>query len=103
MGSVSSSTAHSSGQMRSNDGNDAGDDDGKRPAAENLPSNEAHMCYLCLDAQHESGEPLRRDCSCRGGSGWVHVSCLVGYAENRSSRSRNSADLKKAWQDCPNW
>ena len=42
-------------------------------------------CWICLDdAEDDSGEPIRRDCSCRGNSGWVHLSCLIKYAETKS-------------------
>ena len=104
-----------------NGGGDAGDDD-KLPAAveslnlEDSDNDEQDVCYLCLDAHHESREPLRRDCSCRGVSGWVHLSCLVGYAENVTIQSRNRAlrsteeqlfflrrKFEKPWRDCPNW
>lgn len=42
-------------------------------------------CYLChgkgLD---DSGQPLRRDCSCRNGTGHAHLSCLVEHAKHRA-------------------
>ena len=102
---------------------DGGEDD-KLPTAaveslnlEDSDNDEQDVCYLCLDANHESREPLRRDCSCRGVSGWVHLSCLVGYAENATIQSRNRAlrstteeqrfflhrKFEKPWRMCPNW
>jgi len=42
------------------------------------------VCYLCLDGGvEESGQPLRRDCACRGtDAGFVHLSsCLAGFAQ----------------------
>jgi hypothetical protein len=38
------------------------------------------VCYLCLDGgvDESSGQPLRRDCACRGtDAGFVHLSCLT--------------------------
>jgi hypothetical protein len=50
-----------------------------------LPSefDEVVVCYLCLDGDlDETGQPLRRDCACRGtDAGFVHLSCLTNYAE----------------------
>ena len=31
--------------------------------------------------------PLVRDCSCRGDSGFAHLSCLKTYAEQKSKRA----------------
>ena len=86
---------------------DGGDDDNLPATVESLnledsDNDEQDVCYLCLDAHHESREPLRRDCSCRGVSGWVHLSCLVGYAETATIQSRNRA-FEKPWRICPNW
>ena len=36
-------------------------------------------CYICLDGGAEEG--LVRGCSCRGASGFVHVSCLAKQAK----------------------
>ena len=43
------------------------------------------VCYLCLYGGHdEAGQPLRRDCACRGSdAGFVHLSCLTDYASNK--------------------
>lgn len=39
-------------------------------------------CWICLEGgQDESGQPLRRDCSCRGNAGFAHVSCIIKFAE----------------------
>ena len=47
------------------------------------------VCYLCLDGGlDDAGQPLRRDCACRGtDAGFVHLSCLTGYAETKSKQS----------------
>eukprot|EP00581_Thalassiosira_minuscula_P002542 CAMPEP_0183741384 /NCGR_PEP_ID=MMETSP0737-20130205/61999_1 /TAXON_ID=385413 /ORGANISM="Thalassiosira miniscula, Strain CCMP1093" /LENGTH=274 /DNA_ID=CAMNT_0025976701 /DNA_START=87 /DNA_END=908 /DNA_ORIENTATION=+ len=50
-------------------------------------TDEEDTCWLCLDAKHESGQPLRRDCGCKGGSGFVHFPCLVEFAKIWSEQS----------------
>lgn len=85
-------------------------DDKKRPtdaAAVAPSSDEEDTCWLCLDVKHESGQPLRRDCSCRGGSGFAHLPCVVEYAGKWSQQShRHRADYMnkfiEPWLDCPN-
>ena len=91
------------GQKRRPHGDDGGG--GKRPAV--APSvEEEDTCWLCLEANHESGLPMRRDCSCRGGSGWAHFPCIVEYAKQKSEQWSNEEDpdydLTEAWQTCPN-
>ena len=85
-----SSTTDKRGQKRlpppRNDGGG-----GKRPAAAvpTPPSDddEEDVCWLCLeDGRDESGQPLRRDCSCRGGSGWAHLPCIVEYAKQKNEQ-----------------
>ena len=71
----------------------SGDEDdggGKRPAvmASAASDEEEDVCWLCLDAEHESGQPLRRDCSCRGGSGLAHLPCIVDYAKQKNEQWR---------------
>jgi hypothetical protein len=57
------------------------------------------VCYLCLDAGEES---LRRDCACRGSdAGFVHLSCLAGYAANKSKQTNSMIEFRKPWRDCP--
>ena len=43
---------------------------------------EGAACYICLDGgPDEGGKPPLRDCSCHDDAmGFVHPSCLVGYA-----------------------
>jgi hypothetical protein len=52
---------------------------------------EEAVCYLCLDGGlDEAGQTLRRDCACRGtDAGFVHLSCLTGYAESKSKQARD--------------
>jgi len=68
----------------------------------------------CLD-QHDSGMSIERNCSCRGGSGFVHLSCYTKYAEGETkkrfgalSNARSEEELAKmevellnAWGSCP--
>ena len=44
-------------------------------------------CFICLGGtDEESGEPLTRECSCRGTMGYVHRSCLVNYLEEKKKK-----------------
>ena len=64
---------------------------------------DAPVCYLCLDGD-KSDEQLRRDCACRGSdAGFVHLSCLAGYAEIKSERwdGRDMNEFRKPWRVCP--
>jgi hypothetical protein len=58
------------------------------------------VCYLCLDGGLL--EPLRRDCACRGtDAGFVHLSCLAGYAETKSKQARDAIEFSDPWKECP--
>jgi hypothetical protein len=63
------------------------------------------VCYLCLDGgADEAGQPLRRDCACRGtDAGFVHLSCLTNYAIAKSTAwdGRDMNDFIKPWRECP--
>ena len=87
------------------------DDDGgdkKRAVVATDAADEEDMCWLCLDAAHESGESLRRDCSCRGGSGWAHFPCIVEYAKQKTEEwdDKDIPDdfgkFTEQWSNCPN-
>ena len=70
-------------------------------------------CYFCLEkGPDESGQPLRRDCSCRGEStGFAHLSCIVKYAKQKSQLIQDWEDhhelegpweeLTEPWDCCP--
>ena len=64
---------------------------------------EAPSCYICLDDEpDESGGEVRRDCSCRGPSaGFVHLSCLAKYAEDKYMSNPNDKDRDLLWKHCP--
>mmetsp|Transcript_35790 Transcript_35790/g.86395 ORF Transcript_35790/g.86395 Transcript_35790/m.86395 type:complete len:505 (-) Transcript_35790:294-1808(-) len=66
---------------------------------------EGPTCYICFEAgPDESGQPLRRDCSCRGDSaGFAHLSCIVGYAERMSQKLYDDGNMNKfsvPWNCC---
>ena len=60
------------------------------------------VCYLCLDGgADENSQPLRRDCACRGtDAGFVHLSCLAGYAEIKSKRASDMNEFVNPWLFC---
>jgi hypothetical protein len=64
---------------------------------------EVAVCYLCLDGgDDESGQPLRRDCACRGtDAGFVHLSCLTEYAETKSQQASGMIEFRVPWIECP--
>jgi len=67
---------------------------------------EAPSCYICLDDDLDaSGGEVRRDCSCRGPSaGFVHLSCLAKYAEEKylsNVKAFNWAERGLLWKHCP--
>ena len=60
------------------------------------------VCYLCLDGGvDDAGQPLRRDCACRGSdAGFVHLSCLTNYAASKSKQAK--PEFVDPWLECPN-
>jgi len=61
-------------------------------------------CWICHEEDtNELGEPLRRDCSCRGDSGFAHLSCLVEYAKHQTNHcdGRDFSILRTIWKECP--
>ncbi len=66
--------------------------------------NEEAECYLCLDGgdDDEAGQPLRRDCACRGtDAGFAHLSCLAAFAESKSKQARSMDEFRNPWGECP--
>ena len=61
-------------------------------------------CWLCLEEGPDaSGMPLVRDCSCRGSSGFAHISCIIRYAESDGRQTyQNCGNIGTAFQQCPN-
>ena len=62
-------------------------------------------CWICYeDGASELGQPLRRDCSCRGtDAGYLHLSCLVEYAKQKSEQWNGGDEMKlsEPWIKCP--
>ena len=75
----------------------ASDDDG-------VASSLLAVCYLCLDGgDDEAGQPLRRDCACRGtDAGFVHLSCLTEYLATKNKGTCTISEIIKPWEVCPN-
>jgi hypothetical protein len=65
---------------------------------------DAAVCYLCLDGGlDDAGQPLQRDCACRGtDAGYVHLACLTNYAIAKSEQARDTGKLRNPWEKCPN-
>lgn len=66
--------------------------------------NEEAVCYLCLDGgvDDDVGQPLQRDCACRGSdAGFVHLKCLAGFAASKSMRTNDLNEFSEPWRVCP--
>ncbi|KAL9185739.1 hypothetical protein ACHAXT_003516 [Thalassiosira profunda] len=74
--------------------------DQKLQRTEHPTENEGASCWICLE--EEEGGRLRRDCSCRGGSGYAHLSCLVDYAKAKFLGTNIIAEANRPWEECPN-
>jgi len=75
-------------------------------ASSSLASSEddgAAVCYLCLGGgDDEDGQPLRRDCACRGtDAGFFHLECLVKYAASKSKQASDMIEFIEPWIVCP--
>ncbi len=87
---------------------DAGFSDDDAPSMKTVsPLEEIPCCWLCLEeGPDDEGAPLVRDCSCRGLSGFAHLSCIINYAENKGRQAQCShdhyGDTKKAFEQCHN-
>jgi hypothetical protein len=74
------------------------------PDADNAP-----CCWVCLEERPDkAGKPLVRDCSCRGQSGFAHLSCIIQNGESEGKRTVESGEdytaacFAKAFEFCPN-
>jgi len=77
------------------------------PKTNIVKEDDTPTCYICLDdGPDELGGVIRRDCSCRGGSGYVHISCLVKYAEQQFRKVQKEliedCRVEDPWRHCPN-
>ena len=81
-------------------------DEAKPPALVCAP------CWICLeDGPDDNGEPLVRDCACRGEtSAGYHVSCIIDYAKVKTNEAIDLLERKhkvvknvhEPWKLCPN-
>ena len=66
-------------------------------------SSSSPCCWLCLGEGPDAGMPLVRDCSCRGSSGFAHLSCIIRYAEiDGRNAYRSTGNIGTAFQECRN-
>jgi hypothetical protein len=81
----------------------ASDNDGVATSSLAYSSDKDAVCYLCLDGDLDNdGQPLQRDCACRGtDAGFVHLSCLANYAATKSKGCRLMNEFRKPWRVCP--
>ena len=49
-----------------------------------LPDNERPWCWICHDEERDGDALLSGVCSCRGGSGHCHLSCVVEYGKRKT-------------------
>ena len=66
---------------------------------------EGAACFFCLEERgDDEGNSLVRDCSCRGNSGFAHLSCLAMYAEQkcRAARDGDLPSFREPWSKCTN-
>jgi len=70
-------------------------------------------CWICLNGgTDKDGKSLVQECSCRGSAGYVHASCLIGYAQHETKVDYESQpaiksyeramQFRKPWEECPN-
>ena len=78
------------------------------PSKHTVTMSEAPICWICLsESPDASGKPLVRECSCRGTSGWAHVSCIIDWASNNernktSSTGSATTAVDDGFMVCPN-
>ena len=59
----------------------------KRRANRRHLEDDAPHCWICLEeGPNNLGQPLRRDWACRGSGGYIHLSCLARYAQQKAYR-----------------
>ena len=56
-------------------------------------------CYICWDEAETDSNPIRRDCECKGTSGWVHIHCLVESVECKGHIDLLDPILRP-WSNC---
>jgi len=72
----------------------------------------ASTCWICLDSgPDKDGKPLVRECSCRGSDAYVHISCKIGHAQQKTKINYESQPIieshehamkfREPWEKCP--
>jgi hypothetical protein len=77
-------------------------DDVKQPSSSVNEEQDA-MCHICHGTgADESGQPLRRDCACRGtDAGFFHLACLTEYASSKCLRWDGGMNqFTQPWREC---
>mmetsp|Transcript_25199 Transcript_25199/g.54291 ORF Transcript_25199/g.54291 Transcript_25199/m.54291 type:complete len:621 (-) Transcript_25199:131-1993(-) len=70
-------------------------------------------CWICLEGLEDGDdEPLRRNCACRGDSGYAHLTCLTSFATSESDEiwtgkkkggsNTNQLAFGRPWESCAN-
>ena len=54
-------------------------------------------CVICLEGSSTAGNPLRRDCACRGSAGWAHTACLIQAAKQKTDSWYTCPTCKQHW------
>ena len=84
------------------------DDNKKEEPSEEVVANEEdekkkkeeeHQCYICWEIDSTEENPIRRDCGCKGSSGWVHLNCLIESAEVKGRESMFDP-IVRPWRNC---
>mmetsp|Transcript_19064 Transcript_19064/g.42370 ORF Transcript_19064/g.42370 Transcript_19064/m.42370 type:complete len:581 (+) Transcript_19064:97-1839(+) len=59
---------------------------------------DACCCWICMDdgADVNGFDLMRGFCVCRGGSGWVHPTCVANYGEAKCTKIRRKIDRQRA-------
>ena len=69
-----------------------------------LEDDDSPHCWICLgEGPNNLGQPLRRDCTCRGSGGYIHLSCLAGYAQQKArhiTETEEDRDFIQAYDEC---
>merc|ERR1711988_4125 len=63
------------------------------------------QCYICMDGEESEEDPLIAPCNCKGGTAFLHLSCLkklIEVDEESRFRLRSSSKRKvKCSRECP--
>ena len=62
------------------------------------PVETKNNCYICWEGAND-GDPLFRDCACKGAGGYAHMPCLILAAEARNKHNAIGV-LTQQWLTC---